>query len=138
MSWDRSARKEGPSTADLPQSAWESLCDGWPGYVLTLDAHNCLTSLHRSAKSTGTGMEGGDIGRNVFDLVAPDSRESLRALFDGVRTSGDTATLRSTLTFPHSAAGWYDAYCMPLPTASGRGGLLLLVSEAEAQLASRS
>jgi two-component system, cell cycle sensor histidine kinase and response regulator CckA len=138
MSRDRGARSEGHSTAALSQSAWESLCDGWPGYILTLDAHNCLTSLHRSAKSSGTGMETGDIGRNVFDLVAPDSGESLRALFDGVRASGETATLRSTLTFPHSAAGWYDAYCMPLPTASGHGGLLLLVNEASAQLASEA
>jgi len=83
-------------------------------------------------------MDIGDIGRNVFDLVAPDSREKLRALFEGVRASGDTATLRSTLTLPRCAPGWYEIYCMPLPVARGHGGLLLLVGEGTAQLASEA
>jgi two-component system cell cycle sensor histidine kinase/response regulator CckA len=122
----------------LPEDAWQSLCDGWPGYVLTLDAQNSVTSLHRSTKSSSTGIELADIGRNVFELVAPDSREGLRALFDGVRVSGDTATLRSTLTLPRCAPGWYEAYCMPLPAARGNGGLLLLLGEGTAQLASEA
>jgi two-component system cell cycle sensor histidine kinase/response regulator CckA len=137
MSSDRSLRDRVHLAADFSQIAWQSLCDGWPGYVLTLDAQDCITSLHRSAKSIATGMDTGDLGRNLFDLVAPNSRETLRALFAGVRGSGDTATLRSTLTFPRSAAVWYDAYCMPLP-ASGHGSVLLLVAESSARLASET
>jgi len=137
MSLNSSTCHEG-STADVPQNAWQSLCDGWPGYVLTLDAQNCVTSLHRSTKSLGAGMDSGEIGRNIFDLVAPDSRERLRALFEGVRTRGETATLRSTLTLPRCAPGWYEVYCMPLPVATGYGSLLVLIGEGAAQLASEA
>jgi two-component system, cell cycle sensor histidine kinase and response regulator CckA len=138
MSLDPSVRREDDPAGKHPPNGWQAVCDGWPGYVLTLDAQNCVTSLNRSTKSFGAGLDLEDVGRSLFDLVAHDSRETLRVLFDGVRASGETGTLRSTLTLPHCAPGWYEIYCMPLPAAVGHGNLLLLVGEGAAQLASEA
>ena len=138
MSLDPSVRREDSPAGEHPPNGWQALCDGWPGYVLTLDAQNCVTSLNRSTKSIDNGVDREDVGRSLFDLVAHDSRERLRVLFDGVRASGETGTLRSTLTLPHCAPGWYEIYCMPLPAAEGHGSLLVLVGEGGAQLASEA
>src|SRR4051812_1606941 len=69
----------------VEQNQWQTLVDLWPGYVLTLDAGNRITSLNQSTHRIDASR---DLGRDFFDFVSPELeapfREDLAAARNGV------------------------------------------------------
>src|SRR6185369_15396197 len=56
------------------EDKWRTLVAVWPGFVLTIDAENRLTSLNRNTYRMDVSR---DIGRDFFEFVSPDATANL-------------------------------------------------------------
>jgi hypothetical protein len=60
----------------LPEEdKWRALVALWPGFVLTIDAENRLTSLNRSTYRIDAAR---DISRDFFEFISEDAKANLR------------------------------------------------------------
>ncbi len=92
--------------------AWLALFTHWPGYVLTIDGDDRLTSLNRSTPLIDAEC---DLGRDLFDFVPAADQPALRRDLAGVR-SGESSLERSTrVRFSDGSASHYRSKLIPLP-----------------------
>ncbi|MEO6601462.1 MAG: PAS domain-containing protein, partial [Polyangiaceae bacterium] len=56
-------------TVPAEEEKWRALIEHWPGFVLTVDEHDRLTSLNRNSYRLDAVR---DLGRDLFDFVAGD------------------------------------------------------------------
>ncbi|HEY0465931.1 MAG TPA: PAS domain S-box protein, partial [Polyangiaceae bacterium] len=73
---------------------WRALVALWPGFVLTLDSENRLTSLNRDAYRIDAMR---DLGRDFFDFVSEQAAPNLRVDLAAAR-AGDTDVVRRERT----------------------------------------
>src|SRR5450432_2686933 len=101
---------------------WRALVAHWPGYLLTVDAENRLTSLSRSTRLIDATR---DLGRDLFDFVVPDEQVELRADLAAVRAGGTTGTRRARTHLSDGTWRWYDSRCVLLDDA----GVMLVTND---------
>jgi len=71
---------------------WRALIERWPGYILTVDGDDRLTSLNRSTPRIDAER---DLGRNLFDFIDPEERSGLRGALADARAGGGVDSRRT-------------------------------------------
>jgi two-component system cell cycle sensor histidine kinase/response regulator CckA len=88
------------------QHKWQALIENWPGYVLTLNSEDRLTSLSRSTRTFDPQR---DLGKSVFDLIAPERQPDFRAALAATRAGDAGVVRRARLGLADGTWRWYDS-----------------------------
>jgi len=86
------------------EDQWRTLVALWPGFVLTIDAENRLTSLNRNTYRIDASR---DLGRNFFDFVSEDALTNLRADLAAAR-AGEAVTRRARTRLADGRHRWFE------------------------------
>ena len=88
------------------EDKWRMLVAHWPGFVLTLDAQNRLTSINRNSPRIDAVR---DLGRDLFDFVAEDAAANLRLDLAAAR-AGDLGVVRRLRTRESDGTSrWFES-----------------------------
>ncbi len=100
---------------------WRALLAHWPGFVLTVDRDNRLTSLNRSTRLMDAHR---DLGRDLFDFVPAEAQAELRERLAVARSGEGRVDWRTQARFDDGSSSWFSAHLVGL---SDHG--VLIVSE---------
>src|SRR3954462_1087018 len=89
----------------LDEDKWRTLVALWPGFVLTIDAENRLTSLNRNTYRIDASR---DLGRDFFDFVSADSVENLRVDLASARAGDAPVTRRARTRLADGRFRWFE------------------------------
>jgi two-component system cell cycle sensor histidine kinase/response regulator CckA len=81
---------------------WRALVAHWPGDVMTIDCEDKITSVGQSSALIDADCE---LGRDLFEVVAPEEHGSLRASLAAAR-SGEKAVTRTLTRRPSGVVRW--------------------------------
>ena len=91
---------------DGTEGYWRALIEHWPGYVLTIDGEDRLTYLSRNTSLIDAER---DLGRDLFDFVAPEEQSGLRGALAAVRAGGAVASRRTRGRLEGGTRRWYES-----------------------------
>ena len=91
---------------DGTEGYWRELIEHWPGYVLTIDGEDRLTYLSRNTSLIDAER---DLGRDLFDFVAPEEQSGLRGALAAVRAGGEVPSRRTRGRLEGGTRRWYES-----------------------------
>ncbi|HEY3666864.1 MAG TPA: PAS domain S-box protein, partial [Polyangiaceae bacterium] len=78
----------------------------WPGYVLTVDGRDRITSLNRNTHVVDAER---DLGRDLFDFISAAAQADFRADLAAARSGTAGVTRRSGVRLPDGTSRWYES-----------------------------
>ncbi|NML93423.1 GGDEF domain-containing protein [Novosphingobium olei] len=102
------------------EARYRLLANSTSEVVLRADMDGTVTYASPAAASIGLWREGGPIGANLLDLVAPERRGDLGATLEGaVSGQGDAVWQEFHLVGAEGSEGWFEVRIQPLEDADG-------------------
>src|ERR1041384_6277165 len=93
------------------EDKWRTLIAVWPGFVMTIDGDNRLTSLNRNAYLIDAER---DLGRDIFDFVSEEAKAAIREALVTAR-AGEAVVRRARTRLMDGRFRWFGTRFLGLP-----------------------
>jgi len=112
------------------EARWRTLLEHLPAFVAEVDPAGLILALNR----TQPGFTQADyVGRSLFEVVAPDSREQFKAAFAQTLAERRMVEYEAPGFGPNRARAWYHRQLVPIKTGAEISSILMVASDTTAR-----
>ncbi len=112
------------------EARWRTLLENLPAFVAEADPAGLILALNR----TQPGFTQKDyVGRSLFDVVAPESREQFKAAFAQTLAERRVVEYEAPGFGPNRAPAWYYRQLVPIKSGTEISSILMVASDTTAR-----